>query len=137
MGKLTEWLRDAQRSGVYRTGSRAPIADAVRGTALDLATVDLTQPLFAAFAQALSFPHWFGANWDALEDCLGDLSWREGDGQVLLLEGWGALSDREREVLLDVLASSAQFWRSQGRPFFAVFLDPHERLNLAELSCNG
>ncbi|MEI6415495.1 MAG: barstar family protein [Pseudomonadota bacterium] len=31
--------------------------------------------LFQVCAQTLAFPEWFGHNWDAFEDCLGDLSW--------------------------------------------------------------
>lgn len=137
MGKLIERLGDAERSGAYRVERAAPITDAVRGTQIDLASVDLRQPLFEAFARALSFPRWFGANWDALEDCLGDLSWREGSGQVLLLQGWEGLPDKEREVLLDVLRSTAGFWRSEGRPFFAVFLDPDGKLGLPPLFRNA
>jgi RNAse (barnase) inhibitor barstar len=35
--------------------------------------------LFAGLAQILDFPDWFGWNWDALEDLLGDLDWIEKD----------------------------------------------------------
>ena len=31
--------------------------------------------LLARFAAALQFPDWFGHNWDALADCITDLSW--------------------------------------------------------------
>jgi RNAse (barnase) inhibitor barstar len=40
-----------------------------------------------AVAEALSFPAWFGANLDALADCLRDLSWLPAGEHVLV---WSA-----------------------------------------------
>ena len=129
MGKLRDRLRDPSRAGVYRVTGPNEVVDAAQGSALALARVDLRQPVFDAFARALAFPDWFGRNWDALEDCLTDLSWRDAAGYVLLLEGAGA----DEGVLVDVLRSAAQFWAGQGRPFFAVFVDPSRRLALDDL----
>jgi hypothetical protein len=128
MGKLRERLMDPARSGVYRVSGTAELLEALEGSGLALARIDLRRPVFEAFSHALGFPAWFGRNWDALEDCLTDLSWPGAGGHLLLLEG-----DDDSGVLADVLGSAAQFWAGQGRPFFAVFLDPHKRLKLKDL----
>jgi hypothetical protein len=128
MGKLLERLTDPARSGVYRVTRPDELRDALRGGSLAVATVDLQQPVFEAFARALAFPDWFGRNWDALEDCLTDLSWREAAGHVVIVEG-----NEESGILVDVLRSAAQFWAARGKPFFAVFVDPQRRLKLEDL----
>lgn len=134
MSKLLERLRDPVRSGVYRATAPDAIDDALRGSALDNAAIDLGGgEALKAIARALRFPAWFGGNWDALEDCLGDLSWRPGDGHVLVLRNWQALPADELGVLIDVLRSSAEFWSGRGKPFFAVLVDPQARLALPPL----
>jgi hypothetical protein len=138
MGKLLQRLQDPAASGVYRASRVDAIADAVRGSRLSFADISLrgitekTQ-LLCAIAKALGFPDWFGENWDALEDCLTDLSWREGDGYVLVFEGFQFLPADELGVLIDVLISAVEFWAGQGKPFFAVFIDPERLLMLADL----
>jgi hypothetical protein len=79
-------------------------------------------------AKALAFPEWFGRNWDALEDCLTDLSWSPAAGYVLIFEN--ALSNG---VMTDILASAAEFWRDRGKPFFAVLIDPQRKMALPDL----
>ena len=139
MGKLIERLRDAAYSGVCRVQRRDEVMEATRGTRLDVARIDLggaadKDALLARLAEALGFPDWFGSNWDALEDCLADLSWRPGEGHVLLLERHGELPLDDLGVLIDVLAAAAEHWRGRGLPFFAVFVDPEGVLALPELS---
>lgn len=138
MGKLTQRLTDVARSGVYRVARSDEVVDAARGTRLDVAQADLRgardkTTLLERLAQALGFPVWFGGNWDALEDCLGDLSWRPGEGHVLLLGGCDELPPDDLGVLLDVLATCAALWAERRRPFFAVFVDPGHALALPDL----
>lgn len=131
MSKPGQRLDEASCSGVYRAGEAAPVLDLARGTGLDLVRIDARQNALEAIAEALQFPEWFGRNWDALEDCLGDLSWRAGTGHVLIFDAFPR--GDELGVLIDVLRSSAQFWAGRSRPFFAVFIDPRRELVLPDL----
>jgi RNAse (barnase) inhibitor barstar len=141
MSKLLARLQDASRSGAYRAPRTDEILDAVRDAGFDVVRVDLASArdkdaLLARFAAALAFPRWFGGNWDALEDCMTDLAWRARERHVLLIEGFGQLHawhPDEFGVLLDILATVAQYWRERARPFFAVFVDPAHALALPDL----
>jgi hypothetical protein len=130
MGKLIQRLQDASRSGVYRAARAEEITDTVRGSKLFLARIRFAdkERLLKNIAVALDFPDWFGANWDALEDCLADLP---GEGYVLLFDE--PKPGDELGILIDVLRSSAESWAGRGKPFFAVFIDPARRLALADL----
>jgi hypothetical protein len=120
-------LSDASKSGVYRASRTDEILDATQGSTLQVSRIDLSgaadkQALMERIALALAFPRWFGGNWDALEDCLTDLSWSKAGGHVLLLEGATQLPADERGILVDILAAAAAWWADRKRPFFAVFL---------------
>jgi hypothetical protein len=128
MSKLLQRLSDASKSGVYRASRSDEILEATGGSALKIARIGLEgasekEALMQRIAQALDFPQWFGGNWDALEDCLTDLSWSKAGGHVLLIEGAEGLPGDERGTLVDILASAASSWAQRGRSFFAVFID--------------
>ena len=133
MGKLLQRLKDASRSGVYRAPGSDEIADALKASGVFLARIAFAdkEKLLKNIARALEFPDWFGGNWDALEDCLTDLSWRDAEGYVLLFEG--AKPGDELGVLIDVLRTAAEHWAGRGKPFFAVFVDPQRSHALPEL----
>jgi hypothetical protein len=138
MTKLLQRLRDAAKSGVYRASRVDAIEDSVRGSKLSFGRIPLHEAtgksaLLRRIAASLGFPAWFGENWDALEDCLTDLSWREGEGHVLVFEGFQLLPAGELGELIDVMITVVEFWAGRGKPFFAVFIDPDRTLMLADL----
>src|SRR5215212_1731580 len=105
MSKLLQRLSDPKRSGVYRAGRAEAIMEATSGSDLDVVAIDGQEKPIESIARALAFPDWFGHNWDALEDSLGDLSWRKGAGRVLVMRSYP--SGEPLATLLEVLASSA------------------------------
>jgi hypothetical protein len=89
--------------------------------------------LFDEVAAALQFPYYFGENWDALDECLGDLEWLPGDAYILFFTEAHRLLDRDApekfKLLLDVLENAVCKWSSAdnlsselpSRPFHVVF----------------
>jgi hypothetical protein len=134
-GKLIQRLQDASRSGVYRVSRADEVVDAVKGSSVSLVRVKFADKvqLLKNLAVALGFPDWFGHNWDALEDCLTDLSWRDAGGYILLVVEFKTLPAEDLGILIDILNSAAAFWAGQGKPFFAVFVDSAGVLKLPDL----
>jgi RNAse (barnase) inhibitor barstar len=81
---------------------------------LDGALLQDKTALLAALGEALSFPDWYGANWDALADCLMDMSWSEGPVRLHLANA-NALPTELREPLEEVFQEAADYWQERGR----------------------
>ncbi|MEI7967839.1 MAG: barstar family protein [Betaproteobacteria bacterium] len=72
--------------------------------------------LLQAFARSFGFPAWFGDNWDALEEALGDLT-PPSAGLVLRLsglEGLDAMDAGTVQALLELLDDVARDWAGRG-----------------------
>lgn len=83
------------------------------------------QQVLATIAEAFYFPKHFGKNFDALADCLTDLTCKAGPqpGFLVVLEQLPNTSkfDKEaRETLLDVFRDAADFW-AEKKVVFRVF----------------
>jgi len=90
------------------------VARVVRGTSCRTA-----RALFAEFAAAWQFPPYFGANWDALDECLADLDWLPAAAHVLMvLDAPALLADEGPEafrLFLDLVAGVAAERAAPGR----------------------
>ena len=140
--ELRALLADATQCGAYFVDARDREAMAAAATSLDMALVaiDLTECREKAvaldrFAKALRFPGWFGGNWDALADCLGDLSWWPADGYVLLLDhadDWRDAARADFDIAIDILNATASAWAQQRKPFWALMPLPAAMLATIE-----
>ena len=117
---------------------QAPATPPLQPHRIDLAGCTDKAELLARIARTLRFPDWFGHNWDALADCLGDLSWLDGAGQLLVFDdawGWRERDGEDFATLLDICGEAAQGWTRARRPFWVVMpLAPEQ---LARLSDDG
>lgn len=128
---------DAGQNGAYLVG--AADLDALDAAAHDeghvvrrisLAGCTQKADLMRRIAAALAFPPTFGANWDALADCLGDLAWLPPAGGYTWLLDHAAdfrdASEADFDILCDVLDDACKRWRDQHTPCFAFLALPDE-----------
>lgn len=94
-----------------------------RAVHLDCGNVGDKKALLSLFEKAFSLPPHFGHNWDALTDCLMDLSWLQGLRWALVVEGLDRLSREDPEsyyTLLEVLLEVSAYWADQEQPFIVL-----------------
>ena len=60
---------------------------------LELAAVESEHELHTILAERLGFPDYYGRNWDAFWDCIGDLE-HSSTPMVLRVKGWDQLHRR-------------------------------------------
>ncbi|MEW2528707.1 barstar family protein [Streptomyces sp. NPDC047071] len=103
-------------------GALAGVLGAVRGTgwstvALELSGVRDKDAFMERCATAFALPEWFGRNWDALADCLTDLSWQpRARGRLVAVTGWQEYARRapdDWEIAQDVFAAAVEHWRGE------------------------
>ena len=70
-----------------------------------------SRALLEALSWQLALPSYFGFNWNALSDCLRDLSWIDAPHVVLCHVDVPPLPDAELRSYLDVLADAVDSWQ--------------------------
>jgi len=134
-------LADASQNGTYfiDVRDRGGLDDVARGLGFAAAAIDLAgcrdkDEAFERFAAALRFPDWFGRNWDALADCLDDLSWLPADGYLLLLDhaaAWREAEAGQFATALEILDDAARAWSARRVPFWTLVPLPAHALDEA------
>lgn len=79
------------------------------------ASIRSKEKLLRMLAQQFQFPAYFGHNWDALEECLRDLSWLPA-GNIEIRHHDLPLppGSQDRQTYLQILQSAAAFWAESG-----------------------
>lgn len=125
-------FHEPSRAGVFHVSKdqSAPVAAIVRQAGLKVLEADVgrfsdREAMLADLGRSFHFPDWYGANFDALHDCLTDSTWQPAQGYALLISGLNELraaSPSDFQTLIDVFRSAAEIKRESGTPFW-VLLD--------------
>jgi RNAse (barnase) inhibitor barstar len=118
MSHLLRWLENPNGPKVI-PADEPTLANAIEIAArlkyrvyrLECADARSADDLFAIMKSAFDFPDYFGANWDAVIDCLRDLP--DANGYMIVCTGIDAFSRRDRvstQTLIDILDISGREW---------------------------
>ena len=131
---LRALLADAAQGGAYFVDLHDRAVIVQTGTALGFTVIPIDlrdcrdkADLLDRIARAMRFPDWFGDNFDALADSLGDLSWLPATGYVLLLDHAQDLRDHAPDTfsaLLDILNEVSTGWAEVDIAFWALLPMP-------------
>lgn len=129
-----ETLNNASQAGLYflLTDSAGKLLEQLSDCEVIAFRADLKSCRLAAEAldelgSAFQLPVWYGANLDALHDCLADPEWQNRQTTVLVLDGLETLAHLEPEfssTLIEVLASAAENRSLAGAPLWVLLTDP-------------
>jgi RNAse (barnase) inhibitor barstar len=127
-------FKDIERSGVYTLPASRWSATESAAQKAGLCLLNATIPPHADKDKALAhlgaelgFPTWYGANFDALFDCLTAPDWRPAPGHVIRIKGVAGLrtaNPADFATLVEVLKAAAEARKGDGHPFWILLDSP-------------
>lgn len=127
-----ETLKNRDLAGVYCSDDESARAMFQAGPAagfnvyrIDLGRARKEDDLHRILGKGLHFPDWYGHNWDALADCLTDMSWNEADGYLLILQSAGTLATNDPQALttlISVLQETVKVWKTEKVAFWVLMI---------------
>jgi len=126
-----ESLLEENRGGVHFVAGN-PDAKALQKLAkaagyaffhIDGKNIGRKEQLLNHAANAMRFPKTFGDNWDALEECLTDLEWVDGDGYLIYYDHIDGLLNAhpdQFETLVEILRDAVASWKEDGEAMVAL-----------------
>ena len=69
-------------------------------------------------AEVMSFPAYFGQNWDAFDECIRDLSWVPAQKYILIYDRpdiFAKAQPEQWQIAQEILQSASQYWQESGQ----------------------
>ena len=86
---------------------------------LDGKKINSKQTFLKQAAEAMEIPTYFGANWDAFDECITDLTWCPAQRYVILYHHADIFAQAEPtqyQIALDILNSAKEYWEANNIP---------------------
>jgi RNAse (barnase) inhibitor barstar len=89
--------------------------------------------LFESLQNALHFPDYFGANWNALSECLRDFHWIREKRVVLKHAALPDITIQELDIYLEILLEATQDWQSDSAHSLEVIFPESARIKVSKM----
>ena len=83
--------------------------------------------LLRTLSIGLNFPEYFGENWDALEECLRDLSWTNSKRIVIFHEGIPMIEPDQLQIYIQILLDCVEYWKLKNEHQLIVLFPPETK----------
>lgn len=127
-------FESTEESGVYYLppAHQGSAVDAAQKKGLLVLTVEIAarankDQALEQLGAALHFPTWYGANFDALFDCLTDPDWQPARGHVIMIKGvieLRATNPDDFATLIEVFEAATEARREAASPFWVLIDTP-------------
>ena len=99
------------------------------------AGISSKRELLSALSRSLHFPSYFGHNWDALDECLTDLSWLPAGDVLVIHKDLPLEMDSEAcSIYLSILWDAAKRWEQQGSNLICASWNDQETTAQSQLA---
>jgi hypothetical protein len=131
MNAIASILTGVVPPGIYRLPLHQPAAS-LRGAIeqvgwrvfyLDGQAIHDKASFLTAAASAMSFPPYFGRNWDAFEECVTDLAWAPAPGYAVLYDHAVNLVTYDPaawSTIYAIFQSAVETWSARYTPFYLL-----------------
>ncbi|MHC5860160.1 barstar family protein [Nostoc sp.] len=82
---------------------------------LDGTKINSKETFLSKAAEAMQFPTYFGANWDAFDECITDLTWCPAERYVILYDHADIFAQADLtqyQIAVDILNSAKEYWEA-------------------------
>ncbi|MBI3139947.1 MAG: barstar family protein [Sphingobacteriales bacterium] len=94
--------------------------------------IESKSDLLLEISRGLNFPNYFGNNWDALEECLCDLSWITEKSICIIHRALPRLKEDELEIYLSILGDLKNVWHSDNLHEIVIYFPKSEKENIVK-----
>jgi RNAse (barnase) inhibitor barstar len=119
MNNILKILPTNIKQNIHKTVEQIAAQAGTKVFYLDGKKINTKETFLKQAAEAMEFPAYFGANWDAFDECITDLTWCPAQRYVILYDHADIFAQAEPtqyQIALDILNSAKEYWEANHIP---------------------